>query len=216
MSGRGTASGVVFQGEVGARVAGLILTERPLSRIFPNVPGAPRRVLFETPALVDDVLVQTDIGEVYVQAKRTISLSTKKGSDLASVVAQFARQFRAGLGADGARRTPDPARDRFLLIVGEDTATPIARDLREVLERHRTGAANITQATCAKGRAEELEIRSIPHEYGFICYVDPICDNGPVPEDMLPVLALARECGCVWVNFDQDAGALEGVPEFEW
>ena len=149
MSGRGTASGVVFQGEVGARVAGLILSERPLSRIIPNCPGVPLRVLFETPAPVDDLLVQTEVGEVYVQAKRTLSLSTRGESELASVASQFVRQHRMGVEADGARRDFDPSRDRLLLAVGERAGATVAQDLRDALDRNRTGAATALPAKLA-------------------------------------------------------------------
>ena len=64
MSGRGTAGGVVFQAEIGAAVAGLILAERDLARLGSDLPGRPQRVLFETPTAVDDVLIETDVGEV--------------------------------------------------------------------------------------------------------------------------------------------------------
>lgn len=132
---------MVFQGEMGARIAGLMLSERPLSRIIPNVPGAPRRILFETPASVDDLLVETDTGEVYIQAKRTLSLSAEEVSELASVAEQFVGQFRAGIREAGFRRDLDPARDRLVLAVSEDAPATIRRDLMEVLDRGRTGAA---------------------------------------------------------------------------
>jgi len=57
MSGRGTASGVAFQSQVGAYIASLMLAERPLSSLAQTLPGAPTRILFETPTLVDDILV---------------------------------------------------------------------------------------------------------------------------------------------------------------
>ena len=65
MSGRGTAAGVIFQAEVGAYAAALILGQRPISRLSTGLPGSPIKVNFETPAAVDDVVVQTDTGDVY-------------------------------------------------------------------------------------------------------------------------------------------------------
>ncbi|WP_029587485.1 hypothetical protein [Bradyrhizobium sp. URHD0069] len=141
MSGRGTAGGVVFQAEIGAAVAGLILAERDLARLGSGLPGLPQRVLFETPTAVDDVIIETDVGEVYVQAKRTISLSSKDDSGLASVVDQFVRQFRSGINENGSRRDLDPARDRLLLSVSDNTVATVANHLKEALDRHRTGAA---------------------------------------------------------------------------
>lgn len=65
MSGRGASGGVVFQAEVGAYAAGLLLSDRPLSRL-----ARPSRIAkkfrFETPSAVDDVLIETQDGEVYV------------------------------------------------------------------------------------------------------------------------------------------------------
>lgn len=141
MSGRGTAAGVVFQAEVGAYAAAFILGERPISRLSSGLPGTPIKVNFETPNAVDDVVVRTDVGEIYVQAKRAISLSAKADSELASVADQFVRQFRAGVIESGVRRDLEPASDRLLLVVEEDTGDPISIHLKEVFDRHRTGAA---------------------------------------------------------------------------
>ncbi|MDQ0563237.1 hypothetical protein QO004_005046 [Rhizobium mesoamericanum] len=141
MSGRGTAAGVVFQAEVGAYAAALILGERPISRLSTGLPGNPIKVNFETPTAVDDVVVRTNVGEIYVQAKRAISLSAKADSELASVADQFVRQFRAGVIDSRVRRDLEPARDRLLLVVEEGTGDPIAIHLKEVFDRYRTGAA---------------------------------------------------------------------------
>jgi hypothetical protein len=167
MSGRGTAGGVVFQGEVGARAAGLMLSERPLSRIAPETPGHPRRVLFETPAAVDDLLVETDLGEVYVQAKRTITLSEKANSELASVADQFVRQFLAGVVKGDVRRDLEPARDRLVLAVDDDAGAPVADHLRQALDRTRTGAATALPETLAKALrvfTAHLEREWLEHE----------------------------------------------------
>ncbi|MER8590874.1 hypothetical protein NKH33_04615 [Mesorhizobium sp. M1182] len=141
MSGRGTSGGVVFQAEVGAYVAGLLLAERPVSRMAGGLPGVPRTIRFETPTAVDDLLIETDRGEIYVQAKRTISLSSNPGSELASAADQFVRQFRDGIIDGGVRRDFDPSRDRLVLAVGSTTAATVANNLREALDRNRTGAA---------------------------------------------------------------------------
>ncbi|QFY44630.1 hypothetical protein F6R98_20015 [Candidatus Methylospira mobilis] len=141
MSGRGTAGGVVFQARVGAYVAALMLAERPLLSLAQDLPGAPTRILFETTAPVDDVLVETDIGEIYVQAKNTISLSDKSDSELASVAQQFVRQYREKAGSQSTKRFFHSAQDRLVLAVGENTLGPIRDHLREALERNATNAA---------------------------------------------------------------------------
>jgi hypothetical protein len=125
----------------GACAAGILLTDRPLSRLGMGLPGVPKRVLFETPSAVDDLTIETDRGAVYVQAKRTISLSANAGGELASVASQFVRQFRAGMAENGSRRELQPSRDRLVLAVSDDAPATIANNLREVLDRNRTGAA---------------------------------------------------------------------------
>lgn len=73
-------------------------------RLSTGLPGSPIKMNFETPTAVDDVVLKTDVGEIYVQAKRTITLSAKADSELASVAYQFVRQFRAGVIENGVRR----------------------------------------------------------------------------------------------------------------
>ncbi len=141
MSGRGTASGVAFQSRVGAYIAAMMLAERPLSTLARTLPGSPERILFETPASVDDVLIETSEGEIYVQAKNNISLSDKSDSELASVAQQFVRQYREKAGSKSAKRPFDPAYDRLVLAVGTESPATMRNDLREVLERYATHAA---------------------------------------------------------------------------
>ncbi|MGI4741284.1 MAG: hypothetical protein ACRYG7_39465 [Janthinobacterium lividum] len=141
MGGRRTFIGTTFQAEVGAYVAGLLLTERPLSRLGAGIPGKPQKIQFETPTAVDDLLVTTEVGEVYVQAKRTISLAPKSEEALASVAEQFVRQFLEGVQENGVRRDLTPARDRLVLAVSTATAASVTMDLREALDRNRTNAA---------------------------------------------------------------------------
>jgi hypothetical protein len=95
-------------------------------------------VYLETKTGVDDVLVRTDCGSVFVQAKNTVALSTR--GELPSVAHQFVRQFAAGALEHGTRRKLDPARDRLVLAVGPEAAASVANDLRTALDRHRTHA----------------------------------------------------------------------------
>ncbi|MFN8343444.1 MAG: hypothetical protein U0X91_00475 [Spirosomataceae bacterium] len=141
MSGRGTSGGVSFQAEVGAYIAGLLLAERPLSRLSTGLPGIPQKIFFEAPFAVDDVIIETDCGKVYIQAKRTISVSNKPNEELASVADQFVKQFRLGCDEEGQRRELSPFRDRLILAVSDETAAPISKNLKEALDRNRTGAA---------------------------------------------------------------------------
>lgn len=146
MSGRGTAGGVSFQALVGAVVAGLLLSGRPLSRLSASLAGSPRRVLFETPDPVDDVRVETDMGVVYIQAKRTLTLSSSNESELRSVADQFVAQYRRGVELGGRKRTFDVTADRLVIAVSAGAAATVATNLRDALERNATGAATALPA----------------------------------------------------------------------
>lgn len=151
MSGRGTSGGVLFQAEVGAYVAALLLTERPISRLGDKLPGTPLKLILESPSAVDDINVITDKGLIYIQAKRTVSLSDNLDSELGSVADQFVRQFREGAPHGSTRRKMTVSTDRLVLAVGGTAPSTIRYDLREALARTRTGAAtalpqNLTKA----------------------------------------------------------------------
>ncbi|UPL51388.1 ATP-binding protein [Hymenobacter sublimis] len=119
-----------------------MLTERPLSRLGGRLPGTPQKIYAEIPAGgVDDIVVDTDLGQTYIQAKNTVPLSDNATGELASVAAQFVRQFRAGVLENGTRRPLVPARDRLVLAVSTGATGTIKEHLQEVLDRNRTGAA---------------------------------------------------------------------------
>lgn len=158
MSGRATSAGVLFQSEVGAYVAALLLTERPLSRLGGNLPGKPLKIFMEAPSAVDDVNVITDKGLIYIQAKTNLSLSDNPSSELGSVFDQFVRQFRAGVPDGTKMREMDVIRDRLVLIISENAPATVRNDLREALDRNRTGAATALPANLknALDKAEKL------------------------------------------------------------
>lgn len=61
-----------------------------------------------------------------------------------------------------------------------------------------------------------------PHEYGAWVYV-PAGDDEDAPANdaskypnIAAIVSLARDLGCRWVNFDQDADFLDGFPSFDW
>ncbi|WP_029274544.1 hypothetical protein [Pedobacter borealis] len=141
MSGRATSGGVLFQSEVGAYVAALLLTERPISRLGDNLPGKPQKIFMEAPSPVDDVKVITDKGLLFFQAKTNLSLSDAKDSELRSVVDQFVRQYREGVPSGSKNRDMDLTTDRLILVVSETAPATVRNDLKEVLAKSRTGAA---------------------------------------------------------------------------
>lgn len=146
MSGRATSGGVVFQSEVGAYVAALLLSERPLSRLSDTLPGKPLKIFMETQSAVDDVNIVTDEGMVYVQAKTNLSVSENIKSEFYSVVDQFVRQYRDGVTNLLTKRQMDTYKDRLVLAVGENAPSTVRNDLRIALDRNRTGAATALPA----------------------------------------------------------------------
>lgn len=139
MSGRGTSAGISFQAEVGSLVAGLMLAERPLSRIGIQSHDVPRKLYFETDSAVDDIQIEIDNGTIFIQAKRTLSLSTSD-KELSSAVNQFVRQFRSGIKEFDKKRDLDSHRDKLILAVCDDNAKNLTRDLGQALDRVRTEA----------------------------------------------------------------------------
>ena len=146
MSGRATSAGIVFQSEVGAYLAALIISERPLSRLSDTLPGKPLKIFMETQSAVDDVNIVTDVGMVYVQAKTNLSVSESIKSEFYSVVDQFVRQYRDGVTNLLTKRQMDTYKDRLVLAVGENAPSTVRNDLRIALDRNRTGAATALPA----------------------------------------------------------------------
>ena len=131
--GNATAAGVNFQAAVGAAFACRLLADRPLDERLRLGNANLRSIRFETEAPLDDILIETSAGGwVFIQAKTSLSLSTRPGSELGKTAEQIVRQFQActsGSGARGWDRPLDPERDRMLIAVSSDAHGTIKRDL---------------------------------------------------------------------------------------
>ena len=116
--GAATQGGVNYQNRVAAWVCANILAERPAAPIGPESVADYAR--FETSEPVDDLLVgSVDGRHAFVQAKRTLTLSSAADSEFASVIDQFVRQYLSGRGLSSARtwaRALDPSKDRLVLV----------------------------------------------------------------------------------------------------
>jgi hypothetical protein len=67
----------------------------------------------------------------------------------------------------------------------------------------------------------EMENHTIvrQHPYGSWVWVRPADDMGNLPDEfpnLAAIMAVAREHDCSWINFDQDADPLDGMPLFDW
>lgn len=129
--GNATASGIFYQGGVGALFASRMLVELPLGNLLGLADTRIKSIRFETNAPVDDILLETDQGGIVaIQAKSTITMGTALDSVLGSVVDQFVRFWIAAQGGSSLEvwaRPLDPARDRLLMVHGPGSGAKIAR-----------------------------------------------------------------------------------------
>jgi hypothetical protein len=139
--GAATQGGINFQNRVAAWICVNILAERPALPIGPE--GAATYARFETAEPIDDILAGAATGgHAFVQAKRTLTLSSAEDSDFASAIDQFVRQYvSVGGGAPDTRpwrsRLLDSSKDRFVLATTPESSVPVRVDLAAVLDRIR-------------------------------------------------------------------------------
>ena len=146
--GNATASGVIFQAKLGAFFTSFLLAER---RLVSNLTGEkPLSIRFETEAPVDDILVSTAIGNIFIQVKNRLTLSNSPNSELAKTAEQFVRQWLACSTGNGDRnwnKPLHPDRDRLLLAVGPNAPKTLTTTLAEGLDAHQsTRSAPLTKA----------------------------------------------------------------------
>ena len=160
--GNATASGVGFQGYVGAWFAAChLLPDRPLDESLLGT--TVQSITFETRLDVDDIQIVTERGWIFVQAKYSLNLSTSLDSEFAKTVDQFVNQWVAcstGKGGPSESRPLQPHRDRFLIAVGPASSGRISTDLAQGLEAIRAGgSANMSHSKHEAVAALENQIR---------------------------------------------------------
>lgn len=139
VGGSAAAGGFDFQNRVAAWMAVHILAEKGASLPWDLPAGTTLEWLrCETEEPVDDLLLGTsDKGIVFTQIKRTLRLSSRPDSELASVFDQFVRQFiscqKRQTGKRPTDRPLDILKDRLVLVVGSTTSSSIRIDLPAVL-----------------------------------------------------------------------------------
>lgn len=142
--GHATSSGVIFQNEVGAWIASLILTERATSNIGPRVP---LNIQLEALTPVDDIVVSTrDFGRWFINVKTSVAVSERENSGLYSVFDQFVRQWLSGCSDESGglshSRPLDPNLDRLVLVVREGRNRSFLDAVTPVLQRLADGLGN--------------------------------------------------------------------------
>ena len=95
----------------------------------------------QSEAAVDDVnAVTSDAGIIFVQAKRSVVMSSAASSSFAGALDQFVRQVKACAAADPKHtwsRPLDPARDRLVLATRSASSSKVLETLPELLRRIR-------------------------------------------------------------------------------
>ncbi len=155
--GKAAFGGPRYQAEVAAFFSVHMLAEHagvPVWELPPETTVVAVRC--ETEQAVDDVLpLLANGGFLYLQAKRTLSLSDKADSPLRSAVDQFTRQYlhATGLTGTGVWDRRLDTRDRFVLVTRSASGTPMCETAAGVLDRLR----DPVQPASAAARTKEEE-----------------------------------------------------------
>ena len=161
--GAATHGGINFQNRVAAWICVNILAGRPALPIGPQ--GAAAYARFETAEPIDDILAgSASGGHGFVQAKRTLALSSGEDSDLASAIDQFVHQYVSVGGAPNTRpwrsRPLDASKDLFVLATTPESSAPVRVDLAVMLNRLRdlTAGQPLTDAATNADQRKALDI----------------------------------------------------------
>jgi len=141
--GAAAAGGFDFQHRVATWIAVHVLAEKAASVPWELPANLTLDQLgCETGHPVDDIhVINSSEGLAFIQVKRSISLSEREDSELASVLDQFVRQFIACQKETGCpfstARPLDPLRDRFVLATAPASPQTISVHLPRLLRKIR-------------------------------------------------------------------------------
>jgi hypothetical protein len=123
--GAATKTGIDYQQRLAAYfLIQMLLDINSLSGIGLDGVHVITEVSFESSAYIDDIVVKTTTGNLYVQAKRNISMSDNADSEFKKTVHQFVNQF-----------LHDPTGShKFILATSSGSSSKIKQDLRKILE----------------------------------------------------------------------------------
>ena len=164
--GAAASGGMEYQHRVAAWLAVQILGEAGASLPW-GLPDSTKMdfIRCETEQPVDDILVGTsDSGVIYAQVKRSLNLSHKSNSDLASALSQFVKQFlacqRQSAGHRPWKRQLDAEKDRLALVTGPRSSAPVRLYLPRVLNRLRelTRGQSIDDSAKNKNEMKALNV----------------------------------------------------------
>jgi len=126
--GSATNAGIDFQ----QRISALFMTHMLMEIAFIDDLGFDgniniEQMFFESSYSIDDLVVKTNCGTIYIQAKRSINCSNSLNSEFSKVICQFVKQFLKG----------NHESDRYVLVTSSKASSKIYRDLRKITENIR-------------------------------------------------------------------------------
>jgi hypothetical protein len=117
-------------------------------------------ISFETANSIDDIEVSTDSCKFFIQAKRSISLSSSENSEFVKVIRQFVNQYI----------TSGTKEEKYLLVTSSDASSKIKKELRKITESARlndTGFENNPLNKSEENTFEKLK-QSVSSAYNKI------------------------------------------------
>lgn len=194
--GAAAQAGISFQNRVAAWIAVHVLAEQDASSPW-DLPGGVilKFLRCETEQPVDDLLVGTSSeGYIFIQAKRSLSLGSKPGSEFAHVIDDFVKQFLAYRNiTKGLRPWERPIQgelDRLVLITGQGSTMPIRAHLPAVLANIR-GLVPGQRVIDVARNIEQHRVMSILKEHLMRSWQEVIGEN-PTEADIIRFLSLLR------------------------
>jgi len=104
-------------------------------------------ISFETASSIDDIEVITKSLTLYIQAKRSINLSSSKTSEFVKVIRQFVNQYINSKGK----------KDKYLLVTTSDASAKIKKEVKKILESVRLNDTGFENNPLNKSEKETYE-----------------------------------------------------------
>ena len=191
--GSGGGEGYGFQADVGAWYSVKILAEKyadpalnlPTDTILKKLHGEIHK------AKVDDLVVETNQGAIYIQAKRTVRIDEDSDSKFYSAIQQFVKQFISG-NSVGKRvgELLSEQSDKLVLIVSQDAPSTVTNDLKRILVEIRAKSTDIS----IKDVLDSLSKKDKKHLEKLVSCIESIYRNEKesniVPSDLISILRL--------------------------
>ena len=93
--------------------------------------------------------------------------------------------------------------------------TQCIEQLRELAEPLAALSLNhLTPATRQKLRNDELSVNAYPTDFGGFVFVGSPRYRSPAESDLATIFEAAERAGIIWLKFDSEAPAVEGLPTF--